>query len=83
MLLQVVFIPLVRLLGGDALVALLGDGEAHAAAAREGDVRLRALADYEHVVQPATVIIHVIHVIHVTRRLCTFYFYYGINFEIS
>lgn len=40
-------------LGGDPLVALLGDGEAHAAAARQRDVRLRALADDEHVVQPA------------------------------
>lgn len=40
-------------LGGDALVALLGDGQAHALAARQRDVRLRALADYEHVVQPA------------------------------
>lgn len=40
-------------LGGDALVALLRDGEPHALAARQRDVRLRALADYEHVVHPA------------------------------
>lgn len=40
-----------RLLGGDALVALLGDGEAHALAARQRDVGLGALADDEHVVQ--------------------------------
>lgn len=38
-------------LGRDALVALLGDGEPHSLAARQRDVRLRALADDEHVVQ--------------------------------
>lgn len=40
-------------LGGNALVSLLRNGEPHSAPARERDVRLRALADYEHVVQPA------------------------------
>lgn len=37
-------------LGSDALVAFLGDGETHSLAARERNVRLRALSDDEHVV---------------------------------